>query len=109
MHVRSSNELIADNQFIPWITTLSTSSNFPTVTLDLTENRPNPVLQFQPTHLEAVNFNHSTPLSNEMNQALDKDELGNYSSFMHDYVASITEDPNFIAALSVAITGSILK
>jgi hypothetical protein len=44
-----------------------------------------------------------------MGQALDRNELGKYSSVVQDYVASIKADPNFIATLSVAIAGSMLN
>nr|QBL97996.1 WRKY164 [Pinus massoniana] len=120
MHAGSSNQLIgegmntenvvADNQFIPCIATVSTSSTFPTITLDLTDDRPSrPSLQLQPPHLTAGRFQQSSPLSSDMGQVSDHNERGNYSSMMQDYLASIKADPNFTAALSVAIEGSLLE
>jgi len=119
MHARSSNQLIgegmnggnliADNPFINRIDRISTSSTFPTITLDLTDNRLNPELLSQPPHLAAGSFQDSTPLSRDKCQALDRNELGKYSSVVQDYVASIKADPNFIATLSVAIAGSMLN
>lgn len=119
MHAGSSNQFIgegmnaenfvADNQIIPCIARISTSST-PTITLDLTDNRPcQSGLPLQPPHLAAGSFQQSTPLSGDMGQVLDRNELGNYSSFMQDYVASIQADPNFTAALSLAIAGSMLN
>lgn len=113
MHASSSNQLIseglnplnfiADNQFTP-IASISTSSAFPTITLDLTHN------QLQPQHLAAGSFDqHSSPLSSDMRQVLDHNESGNDSSIVQDYVASLKADPNFTAALSVAIAGSMLN
>jgi hypothetical protein len=103
MHAGSSNQLIgegmntenlfADNQFIPCIARVSTSSTFPTITLDLTDNRPSrPGLRLQPPHL-AGSFQHSTLLSRDMGEVLDQNELGNYSSVMQDYVPSVKADP----------------
>jgi hypothetical protein len=119
MHARSSNQLICEgmnggnlieyNPFITRIDRISTSSTFPTITLDLTENQLNPELQSRPPHLAAGSFQHSTPLSRDRGQVLDQNELGKYSSVMQDYVSSIKADPNFIAALSVAIAGSMLN
>ena len=70
----------------------------PTITLDLTDNCPNPGLQLQPAHLEAGSF-QQTPLSNDLGQVLDHDQnqLDNYSSIMQESVASILKgDPNFM-------------
>jgi len=120
MHAGSSNQLIgeekntenfvADNQFIPCIARVSTSSTFPTITLDLTDNLPSRSgLQLPPPHLAAGSLQRSTPLSSDIGQVLDQNELGNYSSVMQDYVASIKADPNFTTALSEAIAGSLLE
>jgi hypothetical protein len=57
---------VADNQFIPCIATISTSTPFPTVTLDLTDNRPNPGLQLRPPQLTAGSFRHFSPWFSDM-------------------------------------------
>eukprot|EP00253_Pinus_taeda_P026004 PITA_26004 len=77
-HVRASSQIIGegknrenlveDNQFIPCIARISTSSPFPTIILDLTENQPNSGLWLQAPHLEAGSFHHSIPLPNNMGQ-----------------------------------------
>lgn len=123
MHAGTSNQLIgegmngekfvADSQSIPLptgcIARISTSSSIPTIILDLTDNQPNPALQMQPAHLAASGFQHFTPSSNDMDQALDQNQLGNYSSSIQDSVASIRTDPNFSAALTAAIADSMIK
>jgi len=97
----SRANFVADNLFIPVsmaIPEISTSSSFPTVTLDLTGNRPNPGLQFRPPKLEAGSF-----------QQLALFDQNQYSSTMQELVTSIKADPNFTAALAVAIEGSLLN
>lgn len=116
MHAASSEQVIAgegmnignfvaDNQFIPCNATISTSTPFPTIILDLTGNRPNSGLQLQPPHLAAGNF---PPASNDFSQLLDHNTTGQ-SSIMDSAAVSTTADPNFSAALAVAIAGSMLN
>jgi hypothetical protein len=86
----------------------TTCSSFPTITLDLADNQPNPAFYLQPAHLAAGSFQHWTPLSSDMGQVLDNQNQLDQSSIM-DSVASIKADPNFTAALAVAIAGFMLK
>lgn len=107
----NSENLIADNQFIPVsmaIPKISISSTFPTITLDLTDNRPNPGLQLQPANLAKGSFQQSTPLPDNIGQVLDQNQ---YSStiILQEFVNSMKADPNFTAALAVAIAGSLLN
>jgi hypothetical protein len=53
----------------------------------------------QPPYLAAGSFQRSTPLSSDMGQVLDKNDLGNYSPVMQGYVASIRENAKFIASM----------
>eukprot|EP00253_Pinus_taeda_P016775 PITA_16775 len=109
---------VADSQLIPISTgmaRISTSISFPTITLDLMENPPtpglqvnthNPGLHMQP-HLTTGSFQEKTPLHKNWGHVLDLNQL-DPSSIM-DSMASIKADPNFTAALAVAIAGSMLK
>jgi len=90
-HVGSSKQFIgeemirenfvADSQFVPCIARISTSSPFPTIILDLTENRPNSGLHLQPPHLAAGSFHHSIPLPNNTGQ----DHLSNHAGLCGFY------------------------
>lgn len=112
----SSNQLIsersnivnsvADNQLIP-IARISTSSPFPTITLDLTDDQPNPGLPLQLPSLAAGSFQHSTPVPNSMGLVFDQNPLDHLA--IMNSVASIKADPNFTAALGIAIAGSVLR
>jgi hypothetical protein len=84
---------VADNQLIP-IARISTSSPFPTITLDLTDNQPNPGLQLQPSNLPAGSFQHSTPLPNNMGLVFDQNQW-DHSAILNS-VASVKADPNFM-------------
>jgi len=86
--------ILCCNQISMFILSMSLIS----FTLDLTYNWLNPWLQLQPPHLVERSFQNLTPLSSNMGQVLYQNELGNYTSIMQDYMASIKIDPNFIAA-----------
>jgi len=107
----NTENFVADNKFIPCIARISTSSRFPTITLDLTDSRLNrPGSLLQPTHLAAGSFQALTSLSNDMGQVFDyHNQLDNHSSIMQDSVASTNADPNFTASLAVAIAGSLVN
>eukprot|EP00253_Pinus_taeda_P025593 PITA_25593 len=123
MQAGSSNQFIGEgmngenfvvhNQSMPFsagcIARISTSSSCPTIILDLTDNQRNRGLQMQPAHLAASSFQHFTPSLNSMGHVLEQNQLGNYSSIIQDYVASIRADPNFSAALATAIADSMFK
>jgi hypothetical protein len=89
----NGENFVAHNQSIPFsngfTARISTSSPFPTIILDVKDNQPNPRLQMQPAHLEDGSSEYFTPLSNDIGQVLDHNQLGNYSSIIQDYVASI--------------------
>jgi len=104
-----SANFVADNQFIPVsvaIPKISSSSTFHTITLDLTDNQPNPELQLQPANLAAGSFQHSIPLPDNMGQVLDQSQ---YSSIVQEFVTFMKADPNFTAALAVAIADSLIN
>lgn len=108
LHMYTEN-FAAENQLMPIsvaIPKISTSSTFPTITLDLTDNRPNPELHLQPTDLAAGSLEHSTSLPDNKVQLLAQNR---HSSTLQDFVASIKEDPNFTAALAVAVAGCLLN
>lgn len=104
-----TSNFVADNQFIPVsvaIPKISTSSTSPTITLDLTDNRPNPELHLQSTDLAAGSLQNSTSLPGNNVQLLAQNRN---SSVVQEILASIKEDPNFTAAVAVAIAGSLLN
>lgn len=104
-----TSNFVAENQFIPVsvaIPKISTSSTSPTITLDLTDNRPNPELHLQSTDLAAGSLQNSTSLPGNNVQLLAQNRN---SSVVQEFLASIKEDPNFTAALAVAIAGSLLN
>ena len=93
---------LVDNQSIPCIARISTSSTVPTITLDLiADNQSNPGLQFRPPNLKAGSFQHSTPQA-----VFDQNQ---HSSIMQEFMTFIKADTNFIAALAVATAGSLLN
>lgn len=96
----NTENLVADNQLIPCIASISTSSPFPTIALDLTDDLTNSGSQC--LHLATGSFQPLTSLPNNMGPGLD------HSSIVQDYVASVKVDPNFNAALAGAIAGSLL-
>lgn len=101
----------AHNEFMPCTARISTSSSFPIITLDLTDNRLNrPGLQLQSTQLAAGSFQHLTSLPNDMGQASDyHNQPDNYLSIAQDSVASIKADPNFTESLAVATESSLVN
>lgn len=104
-----TSNFVAENQFIPVsvaIPKISTSSTSPTITLDLTDNRPNPELHLPSTDLAAGSLQNSTSLPGNNVQLLAQNRN---SSVVQEFLASIKEDPNFTAALAVAIAGSLLN
>lgn len=103
----NTENFVTGNQFIPCTARISTSSPFPTIILDLTDNRFNPELQVQHPQLGAGSFQHLPTAPNDISQELDKNQSV-HSSIM-DCAASKKADPNFSAALAVAIAGSMLN
>eukprot|EP00253_Pinus_taeda_P023146 PITA_23146 len=117
----SSNQLInegmnrehffAHNEFMPCTARISTSSSFPTITLDLTDNCLNrPGLQFQSTQLTAGSFQHLISLPNDMGRASDyHNQQDNYLSISQESVALMKADPSFTESLAVAIESSLVN
>ncbi|KAG8386105.1 hypothetical protein BUALT_Bualt03G0114400 [Buddleja alternifolia] len=85
------------------LATISATAPFPTVTLDLTNNGPNPNSIFQGSQAA---FLHPRFLGHDL-RMVDQSSVGGSQELLSAATAAIAADPNFTAALAAAISSMI--